>query len=82
MSNEKISDTKKQYIAKLNLKGNDFKNLAPVVGVCETTLRKAHRIGGYLNKINELEKSNRQKDIQIQLYQMQVQQNRLKKVSH
>ena len=71
MSKEKIPDFKKKSIANMNLRGNQFKLLADVLGVSESTTRKASKIGGLLNKIDELEYSNRFKDVQISLLKTQ-----------
>lgn len=71
MPKEKISDNKKREIAKMNLHGKQFKRLANVLDVSETTARKADKIGGYLNKIDALEYENRTKDVQIALLSSQ-----------
>lgn len=71
MAKEKISDHNKKVIAKMNLHGSQFGLLGEVLGVSETTTRKADKIGGLLNRIDDLEYENRSKDIQIALLKAQ-----------
>lgn len=69
MAKEKIPDIKKQSIAKLGLKGKQFNYLASTLDVSVTTARKADKIGGLLNVIDEVKESNRYKDVIISLYE-------------
>ena len=69
MAKEKISDYNKKKIAKMGLKGDQFKQLAGILNVSETTTRKADKIGSLLNRIDDLEYDNRSKDMQIMLLQ-------------
>lgn len=75
MAKEKITDANKKCIAKMNLRGNQFKQLSKLLGVSETTTRKADKIGNLLNKIDDLELENRSKDVQIMLLKSQKNKN-------
>lgn len=67
MAKEKISDQDKRIIADMQLKGKNIDLLANILKVSSSTVRKANREGNFLNKIDELERMNRQKDVQISL---------------
>lgn len=82
MAKEKISNNKKREIAKMHLRGKQFKQLANVLDVSETTARKADKIGGLLNKIDALEYDNRSKDVQIMLLKSQRIAQPFKKSKH
>lgn len=71
MAKEKISDVNKKAIANMNLHGKQFKLLAKVLNVSETTARKADKMGSLLNIIEDLEYQNRMKDVQIAILQSQ-----------
>lgn len=71
MAKEKIPDYNKKAIAKMNLHGSQFELLGKILGVSETTARKASKIGGLLNIIEDLEYDNRSKDVQIALLKSQ-----------
>lgn len=78
MAKEKISTHNKKVIANMGLHGKQFLNLAELLGVSETTTRKADKIGNLLNiidglndKIDSLEYDNRSKDVQIKMLQAQ-----------
>lgn len=82
MAKEKISDSKKKEIAKMGLKGKQFKQLAGVLDVSESTTRKADKIGSLLNRIDDLEYENRSKDVQIMLLKTQKFVQPFKKSKH
>lgn len=82
MAKEKISDSKKKTIAKMKLKGQQFKQLAKILNVCESTTRKADKVGSLLNRIDELEYDNRFKDLQIAMLQSQKLIQPFKKSKH
>lgn len=82
MAKEKICDSKKKTIAKMKLKGRQFKQLAKILDVCESTTRKADKIGSLLNRIDELEYDNRFKDLQISMLQSQKLIHSFKKSKH
>ena len=82
MAKEKISDSKKKKIAKMKLKGKQFKQLAEVLDVSESTTRKADKIGSLLNRIDDLEYDNRSKDVQIMMLQTQSFAKAFKKSKH
>jgi len=82
MAKEKISNFKKRKIAKMKLKGKQFKHLAEVLEVSESTTRKADKIGSLLNRIDDLEYQNRFKDIQIAMLQAQRKIQPSKKSKH
>lgn len=67
MAKEKINTIDKKHIANMGLKGSQFKELSKVLKVCESTVRKANGQGLLLNKIDDLETSNRMKDVQISI---------------
>ena len=67
MSRNKISMESMKSIAKMNLKGSQFEYLSNVLKVCESTARKADKIGSLLNRIDKLEAANRLKDAQISI---------------
>lgn len=71
MAKEKISDSKKKKIARMGLKGKQFKQLAEVLDVSESTTRKADKIGSLLNQIEDLEYDNRSKEVQIMMLKTQ-----------
>lgn len=74
MAKEKISDANKKVIAQMKLGGKQFKHLATILHVSETTARKADKIGNLLNIIEDLEQQNRMKDVQIALLQSRKKQ--------
>ena len=82
MAKEKISDVNKKAIAKMNLHGKQFKHLAKVLDISETTVRKADKIGSLLNTIEDLEYQNRLKDVQITILQSQKMVQPFKKSKH
>lgn len=82
MAKEKISDANKKAIAKMGLRGKQFKNLAKVLNVSESTARKADKIGGLLNTIEDLEYDNRSKNVQIALLKSQRMTQPFKKSKH
>ena len=79
MAKEKISNENKKQIAKMNLRGSQFKRLGNILGVSETTTRKADTIGNLLNRIDDLEYENRSKDVQIALLKAQRNAHSFKK---
>lgn len=89
MAKEKISTHNKKVIANMGLHGKQFSNLAKLLGVSETTTRKADKIGSLLNiidglndKINSLEYDNRSKDVKIMMLQAQRFAQPFKKSKH
>jgi len=82
LAREKISDENKRQIAKMNLHGSQFKSLSKILGVSETTTRKADKIGSLLNKIDGLEYDNRFKDVQIMMLKSQRIAQPFKKLKH
>ena len=82
MAKEKISDVNKKAIANMNLRGKQFKHLAKVLDISETTVRKADKIGSLLNTIEDLEYQSRLKDVQITILQSQKMVQPFKKSKH
>ena len=74
MAKEKFSNEEKKEIANENPQGKEIKQLAEKFNVCETTIRKAKREGNLLNTIDNLEVSNRSKEIEIFILKSQLAQ--------
>ena len=66
IAKEKLSDSQKKYIAKLNPSGKEVEYVRGIVGnvKSESTIYKAKREGRLLNYIEEVEKSNRELIVQ------------------
>lgn len=89
MAKEKVSTHNKKAIAQMGLHGKQFQYLARILGVSETTTRKADKIGNLLNiidnlndKVESLEYDNRSKDVQIMMLQAQRFAQPFKKSKH
>lgn len=67
MNNEKFTNKDKKLIKKMNLHGEGVDAFAEYSEVCPSTVYKAISEGELLIQIDDLKRSNREKDVKISL---------------
>ena len=81
MAKDKLSNTQKKGIAKLNPQGRAVDAVAEITGVCKATVYKAKREGKLLNHIDTVEQTNRELNVQNQILKTALQSQTIKKNS-
>lgn len=72
MAKEKLSDKQKKGIAALDPSGKEIDALSQITGASKSTVYKGKREGKLLNKIDTVEKSNRELTVQNQILKMDL----------
>ena len=74
MSHEKFSNAQKKSMAKLDPHGREIDLLSIITDVSKTTIYKAKREGALLNRIEMIEKRNRELIVENQVLQSMLSQ--------
>lgn len=72
MAKEKFTNKEKKLISKMNLHGEGVDAFADFAHVCTATVYTAIGKGDLLNRIENLERFNREKDVTISLLRQEI----------